>query len=124
MVDIDHFKRFNDTHGHDAGDAVLRAVGGVLDDALREKDCAFRLGGEEFVLLMPGFAQDQAIDRAIQVQQKLQELRVETRGAELGPITASFCLAVFPDHSKEDTLLPTADEPLLPTKNPGTNQEV
>ncbi|BAI96574.1 hypothetical protein Sj15T_08870 [Sphingobium sp. TA15] len=124
MVDIDHFKRFNDTHGHDAGDAVLRAVGGVLDDALREKDCAFRLGGEEFVLLMPGFAQDQAIDRAIQVQQKLQELRVEHRGEELGPITASFGLAVFPDHGKAETLVRTADAALLRAKNQGRNQIV
>ena len=124
MVDIDHFKRFNDAHGHDAGDAVLRAVGGVLDEALREKDCAFRLGGEEFVLLMPGFAQDQAIDRAIQVQQKLQELRVEHRGEELGPITASFGLAVFPDHGRAETLVRTADAALLRAKNQGRNQIV
>ncbi|AMK23617.1 MULTISPECIES: diguanylate cyclase [unclassified Sphingobium] len=124
MVDIDHFKRFNDTHGHDAGDAVLRAVGGVLNEALREKDCAFRLGGEEFVLLMPGFAQDQAIDRAIQVQQKLQDLRVDHRGEELGPITASFGLAVFPDHGRAERLVRTADAALLRAKNQGRNQIV
>jgi diguanylate cyclase (GGDEF)-like protein len=124
MVDIDHFKRFNDSHGHDAGDAVLRAVGAVLNEALREKDCAFRLGGEEFVLLMPGFAQDQAIDRAIQVQQKLQDLRVEHRGEELGPITASFGLAVFPDHGRAETLVRTADAALLRAKSQGRNQIV
>ncbi|AEG48489.1 diguanylate cyclase [Sphingobium chlorophenolicum L-1] len=124
IADIDHFKRFNDTHGHDAGDAVLRAVGGVLNEALREKDCAFRLGGEEFLLLMPGFAQDQAIDRAIQVQQKLQELRVEHRGEELGPVTASFGLAVFPDHGRAETLVRTADAALLRAKNQGRNQIV
>ncbi|WP_313809590.1 diguanylate cyclase [Sphingobium sp.] len=124
MVDIDHFKRFNDTYGHDAGDAVLRAVGAVLDEAVREKDCAFRLGGEEFVLLMPGFAQDQAIDRALQVQQKVQDLRVEHRGEELGPITASFGLAIFPDHGRADTLVRTADAALLRAKNQGRNQIV
>jgi len=124
MVDIDHFKRFNDAHGHDAGDAVLRAVGGVLNDALREKDCAFRLGGEEFVLLMPGFAQDQAIDRALQVQQKLQALRVHHEGEELGPVTASFGLAVFPEHGRAETLVRTADAALLRAKNQGRDQIV
>lgn len=124
MVDIDHFKRFNDTHGHDAGDAVLRAVGAVLNDTLREKDCAFRLGGEEFVLLMPGFAAEQAFDRTRQVQQKLQDLRVEHQREELGPITASFGLAVFPDHGRADTLVRTADAALLRAKNQGRNQIV
>jgi diguanylate cyclase (GGDEF)-like protein len=95
MVDIDHFKRFNDAHGHDAGDAVLKAVGGVLDEALREDGYAFRLGGEEFVLLMPGFSLDQAFARAQQVQNRIQKLRVEYGHQELGPITASFGLAVY-----------------------------
>lgn len=124
MADIDHFKRFNDTHGHDAGDAVLRAVGAALNDALRERDCAFRMGGEEFVLLMPGFALDQAFERARQIQQKVQDLRVEHRGEELGPVTASFGLAVFPDHGRADTLIRTADAALLRAKNQGRNQIV
>ncbi|KKW92747.1 diguanylate cyclase [Sphingobium chungbukense] len=124
MIDIDHFKRFNDNHGHDAGDAVLRAVGDVLHEALREKDCAFRLGGEEFVLLMPGFNLDQALDRARMVQQKIQDLRVEHRGDELGPVTASFGLAAFPDHGRAETLLRTADAALLRAKSQGRDRIV
>ncbi|WP_242122645.1 diguanylate cyclase [Sphingobium sp. Sx8-8] len=124
MVDIDHFKRFNDTHGHDAGDTVLRAVGSVLNEALRETDCAFRLGGEEFVLLMPGFPLEQAIERARQVQQKIQELRVEHRGEELGPITASFGLSAYPDHGRPEKLVLTADAALLRAKAQGRNQIV
>lgn len=124
MVDIDHFKRFNDTYGHDAGDAVLRAVGGVLDETLREDGCAFRLGGEEFVLLMPGFTLEQAVVRARQVQERIQNLRVEHRHQELGAITASFGLAVFPDHGKADMMVPTADAALLRAKAQGRNQIV
>jgi diguanylate cyclase (GGDEF)-like protein len=122
MVDIDHFKGFNDTHGHDAGDAVLRAVGNVLHDALREKDCAFRFGGEEFVLLLPGFTLDQATGRAEQVQRKIQELRVDHRGQQMGPITASFGLAACPDHGRADTLVRTADAALLRAKAAGRNR--
>lgn len=122
MVDIDHFKRFNDSYGHDAGDAVLRAVGGVLNDALREQGFAFRLGGEEFVLLMPGFPLEQALARATQVQRRIQELRVEHRGVALGPITASFGLAAFPDHGRADKLLQTADAALLRAKTEGRDR--
>ena len=124
MVDIDHFKRFNDTHGHDAGDAVLRAVGGVLDEALREDGCAFRLGGEEFVLLMPGFTLEQAVVRARQVQAQIQNLRVEHRRQELGAITASFGLAAYPEHGKMETLVQTADAALLRAKAQGRDQIV
>ena len=124
MIDIDHFKRFNDTYGHDAGDAVLRAVGEVLGDALRENGCAFRLGGEEFVLLMPGFTLDQAYDRAQQVQKRIQHLRVEHQREELGPVTASFGLAVYPDHGRAHMLVQTADAALLRAKAQGRNQIV
>jgi diguanylate cyclase (GGDEF)-like protein len=124
MVDIDHFKRFNDAHGHDAGDAVLKAVGGVLDEALREDGYAFRLGGEEFVLLMPGFSLDQAFARAQQVQNRIQKLRVEYGHQELGPITASFGLAVYPDHGQPKTLVQTADAALLRAKAQGRDQIV
>ena len=124
MIDIDHFKRFNDAHGHDAGDAVLRAVGSVLNDSLREDGLAFRLGGEEFMLLMPGFSMDQAIDRARQVQVKIQNLRVQHGHQELGPITASFGLAAYPDHGRPRQLVQTADAALLRAKAQGRNQIV
>lgn len=122
MIDIDHFKRFNDSFGHDAGDAVLRAVGKVLADALRENGHAFRLGGEEFVILMPGFSLDQALGRTIQIQRSIQDLRIEHRGRELGAITASFGLATFPDHGRADRLLQTADAALLRAKAEGRDR--
>ena len=124
ILDIDHFKHFNDEFGHDAGDAVLQAVGGVLGQALREKGNAFRLGGEEFVLLMPGFQPDQALERAVQVQQEIRNLRVEHRGKALGAITASFGLAAFPDHGAADRLLRTADAALLRAKRDGRDRIV
>ena len=124
MIDIDHFKRFNDSYGHDAGDAVLRAVGAVLRESLREQGFAFRLGGEEFVLLMPGFAIDQAIERAEQVRERIRTLKVEHRGQELGPVTASFGLAVFPDHGSADTIMRTADAALLRAKTEGRDRVV
>jgi diguanylate cyclase (GGDEF)-like protein len=122
MVDIDHFKRFNDNHGHDAGDAVLRAVGAVLGDSLRENGHAFRLGGEEFVVLMPGFDLDQALGRAMQIQRKIQHLRLDHRGQELAQITASFGLSAFPDHGRADRLLQTADAALLRAKAEGRDR--
>jgi diguanylate cyclase (GGDEF)-like protein len=122
MVDIDHFKRFNDNYGHDAGDAVLCGVGNVLADALRENGHAFRLGGEEFVVLMPGFSLDQALGRAAQIQRRIQDLRIEHRGKELGTITASFGLAAYPDHGRADRLLQTADAALLRAKTEGRDR--
>lgn len=121
-VDIDHFKRFNDSFGHEAGDAVLRAVGTVLRDSLREEGMAFRLGGEEFVLLLPGFGIDRALARAEQVRQRIRDLRVDHRGVELGEITASLGLAVFPDHGRAATLLHTADAALLRAKAEGRDR--
>ena len=124
MIDIDHFKRFNDMFGHDAGDAVLRAVGKVLGDSLREEGCAFRLGGEEFVLLMPGFAIERAMERAEQVQRAIRDLRVEYRGKALGQITASFGLSAFPDHGAAERLVQTADAALLRAKRDGRDRIV
>ena len=124
MVDIDYFKQFNDRFGHDAGDAVLRAVGDVLNDALREDGSAFRLGGEEFVLLMPGFTLERALARAEQVQRCIRELQVNHQGKALGAITASFGLAAYPDHGPADRLVQTADAALLRAKRDGRDRIV
>jgi diguanylate cyclase (GGDEF)-like protein len=124
MLDVDHFKRFNDQHGHDAGDAVLRAVGSVLGTAIRENGFAFRYGGEEFVLLMPSFDLARAAERAEQIRQRILSLEVPHRGEMLGIVTASFGLATFPDHGAAENLVRTADAALLRAKAEGRNRIV
>ena len=124
MLDVDHFKTFNDTHGHDAGDAVLRAVGGLLANAVRENGIAFRYGGEEFLLLMPGFDIERAHERAERIRQDILALEVEHHGTRLGPISASFGLSTFPDHGRADALIATADAALLRAKEQGRNRIV
>ncbi len=122
VVDVDHFKRFNDEYGHDAGDAVLRAVGSILANAIREDGFAFRIGGEEFVLLMPGFDVARAQDRAEHVRQLIKDLQLEHRGKRLSTITASFGVATTPDHGAAETLVRTADAALLRAKAEGRDR--
>lgn len=124
MLDVDHFKRFNDTHGHDAGDAVLRAVGSLLANAVRENGIAFRYGGEEFLLLMPGLDIERAHERAERIRQDILALEVDHHGARLGPISASFGLSTFPDHGRASALVATADAALLRAKEQGRNRVV
>ncbi len=123
-IDIDHFKRFNDSYGHDAGDAVLRAVGDVLAASMREQGAAFRLGGEEFMLLMPGFDRDRALARAEQVRQAIRSLQIDYRGVTLGRITASFGVATAPDHGRAAVMAQTADAALLRAKSEGRDRIV
>jgi diguanylate cyclase (GGDEF)-like protein len=122
MIDIDHFKRFNDEHGHDAGDAVLRAVGQSLKEAVRDASLVFRYGGEEFLMLLPGMEPDAAARRAEEVRSRVAAIRVQHEGKDLGPITASFGLACAPLHSDWRTLVQTADAALLRAKQAGRNQ--
>lgn len=122
MVDVDHFKRFNDSFGHDAGDAVLREVGAVLDHVTREGGLACRYGGEEFVLLMPGFGPDQALERAEDVRRRVEALRVTHNGQDLGLTTVSLGLASAPDHCGLDRLVETADAAMYRAKGAGRNQ--
>jgi diguanylate cyclase (GGDEF)-like protein len=124
MVDVDHFKRFNDTHGHEAGDAVLRAMGEVLAHSTRESGMAFRYGGEEFLLLMPDFSPAQAMERAEEIQARIRNLSVKHDGRELGPLTASFGLATAPDHCGFKKLVETADGALYRAKTLGRDRIV
>lgn len=124
MVDIDHFKRFNDQFGHEAGDAVLRAMGEVLKRSTRESGVAFRYGGEEFLLLMPELDADNALKRAEEIQARVRALRVKHGGRELGPITASFGLASAPSHCLFEKLIPAADAALYRAKETGRDRIV
>lgn len=122
MLDVDHFKRFNDQFGHDAGDAVLREVGAVLDHVTREGGLACRYGGEEFLLLLPGFGPDQALERAEEVRRRVEALRLTHNGQDLGLTTVSLGLASAPTHCAFDRLVETADAAMYRAKESGRNQ--
>jgi diguanylate cyclase (GGDEF)-like protein len=122
MLDVDHFKQFNDRFGHDAGDTVLREVGKTLRQSTREQGLAFRYGGEEFLLLMPGIGHDQAAVRAEEILTRIGTLRVEHKGDELGPITASIGVATAPDQCPTQSIIRTADAALLRAKSCGRNR--
>jgi diguanylate cyclase (GGDEF)-like protein len=123
MVDVDHFKRFNDHFGHDAGDAVLREVGAVLRNVIREGDSAYRYGGEEFLIFLPvGLAE--AMIRADTIRSRIADLRVNHNGVPLGPIHASVGVASAPLHCEARELIPEADAALLQAKRQGRDRVI
>jgi diguanylate cyclase (GGDEF)-like protein len=125
MLDIDHFKRFNDTFGHDAGDAVLREVGAVLRSFFRGEDVACRYGGEEFALVLADTSADGALARASQLREQVHQLSLSFRRQALGPVTISIGIATVPLHaSTADTLLRVADRALYRAKHEGRDRVV
>jgi diguanylate cyclase (GGDEF)-like protein len=125
MLDVDHFKQFNDTHGHDAGDAVLREVSHVLKRHTRTEDIACRFGGEEFLMLLPGCPMEDAYQKAEAIREAIAQLRVSVGGAALSRITASLGIATYPQHGERlDELVRAADAALYKAKAAGRNQIV
>jgi diguanylate cyclase (GGDEF)-like protein len=119
MLDIDHFKRVNDTYGHDAGDAALRFLADVLRDELRGVDTAARYGGEEFAVILP----QASLDGALIVAERLR-MRLETTEVPgIGHITGSFGVATFPlNANSRDQLVSAADRALYEAKHGGRNR--
>jgi len=97
MIDIDHFKDFNDIHGHQAGDEILVALGKLLHNGVRQGDVACRYGGEEFMLVMPGAKMENAVRRAEAIRQDFQNLNIEFNEDRLSS-TVSLGVAVYPKH--------------------------
>jgi diguanylate cyclase (GGDEF)-like protein len=125
MADIDHFKSFNDTFGHDAGDHVLKIVADVLARSMRKGDVAGRYGGEEFLLLMPGTDLEPAIARAEMLRETVSALEAGYGGRKLGRITASFGVAVFPnDGDTGAAVIQSADKSLYVAKEGGRDRVV
>jgi diguanylate cyclase (GGDEF)-like protein len=121
--DIDHFKRFNDSYGHGAGDAVLVAFSRLLQSASRSEDIACRMGGEEFVLIMPEMELAVARRRAEELIAAVPTMTVMHDGQRLPPVTTSIGLAVFPEHGrKTEELLQRADQALYRAKGEGRNR--
>jgi diguanylate cyclase (GGDEF)-like protein len=125
MFDIDHFKRFNDTFGHAAGDHVLKQLAEAMRRAGRPSDVACRYGGEEFVLFMPDASREIAAERAEQVREHVRRLQLAWEGQPLGTLTVSAGVAGFPvDGEAPDTLLRAADQALYRAKELGRDRVV
>jgi len=125
MLDLDRFKMFNDTYGHDCGDMLLRELGGVLKSVIRVGDVACRYGGEEFVLILPGADTEITRQRAERLRESVKRLFVSHRGQSVGSITLSAGIAAFPQHgSTGEVLLQAADAALYRAKSEGRDRIV
>lgn len=121
MIDLDHFKRINDTYGHDGGDAVLVAVAATLRDNVRACDIACRLGGEEMLIVLPECSMANGVNRAEAVRLAIAALQVRSNGQTL-TVTASFGVASFPEHGRTvESLVHAADLALYDAKHGGRN---
>lgn len=124
-LDIDYFKRINDSFGHEAGDAVLQQVSTILQANVRGSDVASRVGGEEFLLLLAESPLQQATLRAEGIRDTISRMLFKFDEHELGPITASFGAAAFPDHGRTPEALRRAvDKALYEAKHNGRNRVV
>lgn len=125
MVDLDWFKRFNDTYGHAAGDAALRAVSDALRSAMRRTDIVARFGGEEFVLVLPETPGPDAAFKVEQVRAQVEALRMDMPGVEEGRLTLSAGVATLdPDRDAGLEILQRADDLLLAAKRAGRNRVI
>ncbi|HUL93716.1 MAG TPA: diguanylate cyclase [Burkholderiales bacterium] len=125
LMDLDQFKRVNDSFGHEAGDIVLGAVGNLLKGKVRGSDIACRYGGEEFALILPETGAEAAARRAEDIRVAISALEVSHGGKPLGKIAASFGIALFPDHAQDaDNLMRVADIALYDAKGAGRNRVV
>jgi len=125
MSDIDHFKLFNDTHGHDCGDLVLQAIAQVLASNSRKGDIVCRYGGEEFTVVMPGATPEATLSRAESMRQAVKERPLTWQGQTLAAVTMSFGVAGFPGNGKiARDVMKAADDALYRAKAQGRDRVV
>lgn len=122
LMDLDHFKRINDTHGHAAGDAVLKVFAEVLRESLRDSDTAARIGGEEFAVLLSNTPQDEAMHALERVRETL-----DAKPIEVGPHSIEVSVSIGavqwrPEHHDIDAMMAQADEALYTAKRLGRNR--
>ncbi len=125
MVDVDHFKQFNDSFGHEAGDVLLQELARLFHNQLRAEDIACRYGGEEFTLILPEAPLESAAERAEQICRVARITEVQYRGKLLPNFSISIGLACYPQHgSTRDALLQAADRALYQAKQDGRDRSV
>ena len=124
-ADVDDFKRFNDTWGHAAGDAILRELGSLLFRQIRGEDMACRYGGDEFILILPDASRDVTRERAELICEHARQFHIQFDGQSLAAITLSLGIAVFSEHGATSTaLLRTVDAALYRAKREGRDRVI
>ena len=119
MIDLDHFKRINDTYGHEAGDLVLKTIADAISENSRRGDFACRYGGEEFVIVMPNITMDVAYERAENLRQSLNLLSIPYEYYHLS-VTLSMGIASYPENGQtRETILRAADQAMYAAKEAG-----
>jgi diguanylate cyclase (GGDEF)-like protein/PAS domain S-box-containing protein len=125
MFDLDHFKGFNDTYGHEAGDAVLCATAALLVKSVRAEDIVCRYGGEEFIIILPMANFKTTYARAERIRRGMHDLKVLHFGQSVGRITVSGGVASFPEHgTSSEELVQAADTALYRAKGEGRDRVV
>ena len=123
LIDVDHFKKYNDTQGHLGGDQALIALGEVLKSTLRPCDFATRYGGEEFLVMLPNTIRDEGIAAAERVRQMTEKKVITSpQGSVLPGITISIGLTMNELHSTPQSLIAAADAQLYRAKEGGRNR--
>ncbi|MBI4787388.1 MAG: diguanylate cyclase [Chloroflexi bacterium] len=125
MLDLDHFKKFNDDHGHAIGDVILHDLGRFLQTHIRGEDIAARYGGEEFMLILPDATLEETCRRAEHVRAGIKQVRIQHEGHSYGNISISLGVASYPDHGVTvEELLRVADRALYRAKIEGRDRVV
>ena len=119
MIDIDHFKSINDRFGHEAGDQVIKSVASIVQRAAHDNGLAFRYGGEEFLVLLPGADEPEAHACVQTIYTGVHELSIRYGLTEIGPVDVSIGIASYPQHAQTDNLLRAADVALYRAKELG-----
>jgi|HubBroStandDraft_6_1064221.scaffolds.fasta_scaffold00911_3 diguanylate cyclase (GGDEF)-like protein/PAS domain S-box-containing protein len=123
FLDLDHFKRFNDTFGHEAGDLVLRSMADLFREYFRGDDVVCRYGGEEFAIILPESSAKDAVDRADKLRADAKKLQLKHQGRTLDRVSISAGVASFPEHgSTAEELLRVADQGLYQSKAEGRDR--
>lgn len=123
MVDMDHFKRFNDNFGHDAGDYVLKQLASVLTQVCTDDDSVCRVGGEEIAIVLPKMDIDTSLLLAQKICTRVREMHPKFNGQVLGQLTVSIGIATYPDSAdRSDSLIKEADIALYQAKNSGRDK--
>ncbi|WP_394143092.1 sensor domain-containing diguanylate cyclase [Vibrio atypicus] len=125
MLDLDHFKRFNDNFGHDAGDYVLKEVANLLTRTISDNHVACRLGGEELAIICPETSIQHSLDIANDIVEQVRELHLDMKGLSLGQLGVSIGVVTFPDlNASPDELVKVADTALYQAKDNGRSQAI